>query len=152
VGLLIDAGYEYMGNSMADDIPHYWVTNFQSQRNILALPYYYHFDDLFFLMFPAPGMGSGLENPMVLFQNWMQDFDATYKRGRQFTMIVHPYLIGWANRLEILENMFLHIRSFPAVWNPTGSESAQYWKERYPTSSSLNLRESIWKDYPGSLS
>jgi peptidoglycan/xylan/chitin deacetylase (PgdA/CDA1 family) len=152
VELLIDAGYEYMGNSMADDIPHYWVTDFHSQRNILALPYYYHFDDLFFLTFPAPGMGTGIENPMVLFQNWRQEFDATYQRGRQFTMIVHPHLIGWANRLEMLENMFLHIRNFPAVWNPTGSECAQYWKERYPASSSLNLRESIWKDYPGSLS
>jgi peptidoglycan/xylan/chitin deacetylase (PgdA/CDA1 family) len=152
LNLLIDAGYEYLGNGMADDIPHYWVTDFKTQRNILTLPYYYHFDDQFFLMFPAPGMGSGLENPMTLFQNWRQEFDATYRRRRYFTMVVHPYLIGWGNRLEMLENMILHIKDFPRVWNPTGSECAQYWKERYPASSSLKLKESIWKDYPGSLS
>jgi peptidoglycan/xylan/chitin deacetylase (PgdA/CDA1 family) len=28
--LLIDAGYEYMGNGLADDVPHYWVTDFAS--------------------------------------------------------------------------------------------------------------------------
>jgi peptidoglycan/xylan/chitin deacetylase (PgdA/CDA1 family) len=150
--LLIDAGYKYMGNGMADDIPYYWVTGFQSRRNILALPYYYHFDDLFFLMFPSPGKGSGLENPRSLFENWRQEFDASYQRGRYFSMVVHPYLIGWGNHLEILENILYHIRSFPSVWNPTAGGCARYWKERYPASSYLKLKESIWKDYPGSLS
>jgi len=152
VDLLIDTGYEYLGNGMADDIPHYWVTDFQTRRNILTLPYYYHFNDLFFLMFPSPGMGTGLENPMTLFQNWMREFDGSYRRGRQFTMVVHPYLIGWGNRLEILENILHYINGFPNVWNATGSEIARYWKERYPSSSALKLEESIWEDYPGSLS
>jgi len=152
VDLLIDAGYEYLGNGMADDIPHYWVTDFDTRRNILTLPYYYHFDDLFFLRFPAPGMGSGIENPMALFQNWRQEFDASYQRGRYFTMVVHPYLIGWGHRLAMLENMILHIKGFPGVWNPTGSECVRYWKAKYPASSFLKLEKSIWKDYPGSLS
>jgi peptidoglycan-N-acetylglucosamine deacetylase len=38
--LLIEAGYAYMGNGLADDIPHYWVTDFTSRRAILTLPYY----------------------------------------------------------------------------------------------------------------
>jgi peptidoglycan/xylan/chitin deacetylase (PgdA/CDA1 family) len=46
--LLVEAGYAYMGNSLADDIPHYWVTDFASRRAILTLPYNYHFDDQFF--------------------------------------------------------------------------------------------------------
>lgn len=150
--LLIEAGYEYMGNGMADDIPHYWVADFHARRNILTLPYYYHFDDLFFLMFPPAGKGSGLENPMTLFENWKQEFDAQYQRGRYFSMTVHPFLIGWGNHLEVLENMIVHFKSLPAVWNPTGSQCARYWKNRYPASSYLKLEESIWKDYPGSLS
>ena len=152
VDLLIDTGYEYLGNGMADDIPHYWVTDFETRRSILTLPYYYHYNDLFFLMFPSPGMGTGLENPKTLFLNWKQEFEASYRRGRQFTMVVHPYLIGWGNRLEIFENILHHITGFPNTWNATGSEIARYWKEKYPSSSTLNLKESIWKDYPGSLS
>ena len=53
-----------MGNGLADDIPHYWVTDFASRRAILTLPYYYHFDDQFFLMFPRKG--TGLEHPDAL--------------------------------------------------------------------------------------
>ena len=30
--LLIDAGYAYFGNGLADDIPHYWVTDFAHRR------------------------------------------------------------------------------------------------------------------------
>ena len=56
--LLIEAGFAYMGNGLADDIPHYWVTDFASRRAILTLPYYYHFDDQFFCMFPRAGTGS----------------------------------------------------------------------------------------------
>ncbi|MBU2410025.1 MAG: polysaccharide deacetylase family protein, partial [Gammaproteobacteria bacterium] len=65
--LLVDEGYSYMGNSLADDIPHYWVVDFASRKNILALPYYYHFDDQFFMMYPS--RGSGLENPDFLDRN-----------------------------------------------------------------------------------
>ena len=85
--LLIEAGYAYMGNGLADDIPHYWVTDFASWRAILTLPYYYHFDDQFFSMFLQ---GTGLENSDMLFRNWRAELDAQYKRGRFFTMTLHP--------------------------------------------------------------
>ena len=54
-------GYVYLGNGLADDIPHYWISDFASRRALLTLPYYYHFDDQFFLMFPRKG--TGLEHP-----------------------------------------------------------------------------------------
>jgi peptidoglycan-N-acetylglucosamine deacetylase len=118
----------------------------------LALPYYYHFDDLFFLTFPAQGTGTNLENPRTLFNNWQMELQAAYRRGRQFTMVVHPYLIGWGHRLEYLERILELISGYPEVWIPTGLECAKYWKEKYPASSCLKLQGKIWKDYPGSLS
>ncbi len=63
IDLLIDAGYQYMGNGLADDVPHYWVTDFAARRAILTLPYYYHFDDQWFLSFPRKG--TGLDTPMI---------------------------------------------------------------------------------------
>ena len=44
IDLLLEAGYVYLGNGLADDIPHYWVSNFASRRALLTLPYYYHFE------------------------------------------------------------------------------------------------------------
>jgi peptidoglycan/xylan/chitin deacetylase (PgdA/CDA1 family) len=148
--LLIEAGYSYMGNGLADDIPHYWVTDFASRRAILTLPYYYHFDDQFFLMFPR--RGTGLEHPDALFRNWQAEFEAQYRRGRHFHMTLHPQHIGWCNRLQLLDDFFAHLRSFPDLWNPTGEECARYWLQTYPASSYLKLEPSIWQDYPGSLS
>jgi peptidoglycan/xylan/chitin deacetylase (PgdA/CDA1 family) len=150
MGLLIEAGYTYMGNGLADDIPHYWVTDFASRQAILTMPYYYHFDDQFFLMFPRKG--TGLEYPDALFRNWTTEFDAQYKRGRHFSMTLHPQHIGWCNRLQLLEDFLAYIRGFPDLWNPTGQECAAYWLEAYPASSHLRLEPSIWQDYPGSLS
>ncbi len=148
--LLIEAGYLWFGNGLADDIPHYWVTDFDRKRAILTLPYYYHFDDQFFLMFPAKG--TGLENADSLFRNWRAEFDAQYRRGRHFGMTLHPQGSGWAHRLERLDQFFDHMRGFPGLWNPTGSECARYWEATYPKSTHLKLEPSIWTDYPGSLS
>jgi len=120
--LLLDAGYAYMGNGLADDIPHYWVTDFASRRALLTLPYYYHFDDQFFLMFPRKG--TGLEHPDALSRNWKAEFDAQYKRGRHFHMTLHPRHIGWCNRLQLLDEFLSYLRGFPGLWNPTGEERA----------------------------
>ena len=127
--LLIDAGYEYMGNGLADDVPHYWVTDFAARRAMLTLPYYYHFDDQWFLLFPRKG--TGLEHADDLFRNWRAEFDAQYRRGRQFSMVLHPGAVGWCNRLQLLEDFLTHLRSFPGVWNPT-SACARYWQATYP--------------------
>src|ERR1700730_3796464 len=95
VDLLLEAGYLYLGNGLADDIPHYWVSDFASRRTLLTLPYYYHFDDQFFLMFPRKA--TGLEHPDALLRNWRGEFAAQYRRGRYFHMTLHPQHIGWAH-------------------------------------------------------
>jgi peptidoglycan/xylan/chitin deacetylase (PgdA/CDA1 family) len=152
IDLLINAGYTYMGNGLADDIPYYWVTDVQTARAMLTLPYYYHFNDQYFLMFPPPGLGSGLENPKPFLTNCTLEFDAQYRRGRYFSMVVHPHIIGFGHRMRLLEALFSHMRDFPGLWNPTATQCAQYWQAQYPASATLHLEPSIWQDYPGSLS
>jgi len=148
--LLIEAGYGYMGNGLSDDIPHYWVTDFDAKRAILTLPYFYHFDDQFFLMFPKKG--TGLEHADTLLANWNAEFDAQYRRGRYFNMTLHPYAVGWCNRLKLLEDFYVRIGDRPGIWNPTAGEAARYWQKTYPQKTALKLEPSVWTDYPGSLS
>jgi peptidoglycan/xylan/chitin deacetylase (PgdA/CDA1 family) len=148
--LLIETGYAYFGNGLADDIPHYWVTDFASRRALLTLPYYYHFDDQFFCMFPVAG--TGLDNPDMLVRNWRAELDAQYRRGRFFTMTLHPQHSGWCHRMGLLEDFLDYMTSLPDLWNPTGRECARYWTATYPAATHLRLEPSIWQDYPGSLS
>ncbi len=116
IDLLLEAGYVYLGNGLADDIPHYSVSDFASRRALLTLPYYYHFDDQFFLMFPRKG--TGLEHPDALLRNWRGEFAAQYKRGRYFHMTLHPQHIGWSNRLLMLDEFLAELREYPSPVEP----------------------------------
>lgn len=148
--LLLEEGYTYFGNCPADDAPHYSVADFATASAILAMPYYYHFDDQFFMLFPR--RGSGLENPDILFRNWRAEFVAQHKRGRFFNMTLHPQNAGWCNRLYLLDEFLGFVRSQPDVWNALSRDCADYWISKYPPATHLKLQPSIWKDYPGSLS
>ena len=150
IDLLAESHYRYFAPGLADDIPYYWVADFESRKNILAMPYYYHFDDQFFLMFPS--RGTGLEHADALYANWMAEFDAQYDRGRCFSMVLHPHAIAWCNRQRQLERFFEHLAARTDVWNPTADECASYWLGRFPEREYLKLAPSIWEDHPGSLS
>jgi peptidoglycan/xylan/chitin deacetylase (PgdA/CDA1 family) len=152
MALLDEAGYSYFGNGLADDIPYYWIYDFEKRKNVLTLPYYYHFDDQWFISFPGVGAAVGSENPAALYTNWRREFDASYRRGRCFSMVIHPCLIQCTYGLEVLERFFIHMTAFPGIWCATGAEIADHWQATYPAATHLNLTESIWQDYSGSLS
>jgi len=157
IGFLIDAGYDYLGNSQADDIPHYWVDDYPARRAILALPYCYHHDDQYFIEYPPVWHGgNNLERVETLLRNWRGEFEAmrgTIEQpgfGRCFTMVVHPWLNGWGQRLDAFEQMLALSHNGPPVWNPTAGECARYWTGAYPAATALKLAPSIWQDHPGS--
>lgn len=150
MSLLVEDGYRYMGNSLADDAPHYWVYDPSGPKSILCMPYYYHFDDQFFLLFPA--RGSGLEHADSLARNWRAEMDAQHKRGRSFSMVLHPYAIGWGHRLKMLDAFLAHVRSLPGIWNATALKCATHWLAEYPPERTLRIAPSIWTDHADSLS
>lgn len=145
--LLIDAGYAYFGNGLADDVPHHWVTDAAARRSILTMPYYYHYDDQFFLLFPSKG--TGLEHADSLFRNWRAEFAAQYRRGRHFHMTLHPYASGFGHRMRLLETFLHTVSGCEGVWNVTASEAIAHWRNIDPVP---RLEPTIWRDYPGSLS
>jgi len=150
MSLLLEQGYTYMGNSPADDIPHYWVTAPETPAAILAMPYYYHFDDQFFLLFPAEG--TGLEHADSLARNWRAEMAAQHRRGRSFVMVVRPYTITWFHRMKALGDFLDYVKTLDRVWNATALQCAEHWIKQYPQEKTLQLKPSIWKDYADSLS
>jgi peptidoglycan/xylan/chitin deacetylase (PgdA/CDA1 family) len=138
VDLLMERGYRYMGNSLADDAPHYWVTDVARRRALLALPYHYLLDDQYFCMFP-PDRGTGMETSDQLARNWRAEFEAQYRRGRFFSMVMHPAHVAWSNRMLLLNEFLAHMTTFPDLWVATGAECARYWQERYPVATHLKL-------------
>jgi peptidoglycan/xylan/chitin deacetylase (PgdA/CDA1 family) len=150
VRLAKECGFTYYGNGLSDDAPHYWVTDFDSCSTLITLPYYYHFDDRFFLMFPDEG--TGLERPAALLRNWRAEFSAQYRRGRYFNMTVSPFRSAWAHRLDNLATFLGEVARLPGVWFASGNDVATHWLAAHPAQTSLKLQPSIWMDYEGSLS
>ncbi|QFG37585.1 peptidoglycan/xylan/chitin deacetylase (PgdA/CDA1 family) [Paracoccus pantotrophus] len=149
-GLLRERGYRYIGNGLADDAPYWWVSDFDRHQALLALPYYYHFDDTFFLMFPREG--TGLERPQALLRGWRAELRAQYRRGRYFNICVSPARSGWGHRFDNLATFLRETMALPGIWAATGAEIADYWHLHYPAETTLKLAPSIWRDYADSLS
>lgn len=148
--LLLEEGFKYFGNGLADDIPYYWVLDFETRKNILSLPYYYHFDDQFFIQFPA--RGTFTENTDAFMTNLKCEFEASYKRGRQFFMTLHPYLIQTGIRFEKLEKFFDQMMLAPDLWVAPSIEIAEWWSQNYPAQTVLqDLKPSIWRELPNTM-
>ena len=150
LSLLIDGGYRYMGPGLADDAPHYCCPDYASRRTIVALPYYYHYDDQFFSMFPQ--QGSGLETTDMMARNWRAELAAQYRRGRCFALYLNPRFIGWCNRMQLLDEFLDELAALPRLWNPTGRECTDHWLATYPPATHFKLEPSVWKDYSDSAS
>lgn len=150
IDLLAESDYLYFCPGLADDAPYYWVADFETRRTVLALPYYFHFDDQFFLMFPSKG--TGLEHMDALYANWVAEFEAQHARGRCFSMVLHPHAIAWCNRNRKLARFAERLAGHADLWNPTGADCARYWLKRFPESACLKLAPSVWQDHDGSLS
>ncbi len=145
--LLIEARFAWHGNGLADDVPHHWVVDAAAKKSILTMPYYYHYDDQWFLLFPTKG--TGLEHADSLFRNWRAEFAAQYRRGRHFHMTLHPYAVGFGHRIRLLETFLQFAVGHTGVWNATASEVVAHWRTLEPAP---RLEPAIWRDYPGSLS
>lgn len=147
IDLLIAAGYRYYGNGLADDAPYWTAADFPSGRKLATMPYYYHFDDQYFCMFPMKG--TGLENVDMFVRNLRWEFEAQYRRGRHFHMTLHPQHMGYMHRLRMLDDFLAWMKAHAGLWNPTAERCIAHWSAAYPE---LNLEPSIWQDHPGSLS
>jgi len=150
IDLAIEQGFLYVGNGLADDLPYYWVTDPAGPRSLLTLPYYYHLDDTYFLMFPHEG--TGLERPAPLLRNWRAEFAAQYRRGRYFPMTVSPARSGWGHRFTMLETFLREVTTMPDVFAASSREIAAHWAAHFPAVSTLKLQTSIWRDHADSLS
>jgi hypothetical protein len=116
IQLLIDGGYEYLGNGMADDIPHYGVVDIHTKRHILTLPYYYHFDDLFS---HVSGLKWAVDLRMLRRSSKTRDRSSKLRIGGDVSLWLYP-ISSHRHCIEMFERFLLHIKGFLAM-EPKGA-------------------------------
>ncbi|WP_279060138.1 polysaccharide deacetylase family protein [Bilophila wadsworthia] len=139
--LLLEAGCGYFGNSMADDIPHYWITDYDRRHTLLMLPYYYAMDTQFFMFFPGVGKGSGLVQTRALWENWAAELEGVRAWGRQSTFVIQPYLMQFGAARAVLDRLMRAVTGDPDRWSATSGACAAYWKQAYPADRTLRFEK-----------
>ena len=131
---------------MADDIPHYWITDYDRRRTLLMLPYYYAMDTQFFMFFPGVGKGSGLVQTRALWENWAAELEGVRAWGRQSTFVIQPYLMQFGAARAVLDRLMRAITGDPGLWCVTSGTCAAYWKQAYPAYRTLRFEKAAWLD------
>ena len=129
--ILIDTGFRYIANGIADDIPYQWVVEGGS-RNLTVIPFDWALVDATFFFTLSSISGKTLWPPSEILGLWNEEFDARYKLGRYHNLTCHPFCMGRAHRLFVLERHIEYIRSHPDVWIAPCIDIVNYWEKAYP--------------------
>lgn len=111
--LLLETDCGYSGSSIADNIPHYWITDYDRRHTLLMLPYYYAMDTRFFMFFPGVGKGSGLVQTWALWENWATELEGVRARGGQSTFAIQPYLMQLRAARTVLDRLMRTVMGVP---------------------------------------
>jgi hypothetical protein len=99
---------------MGDDAP-YLVTA-SDGRELVEFPGHWSLDDAPFMIFnPAVNRTNVTASPAQPYDVWESAFDELFECGRAFMRPMHPWIIGRAGRLKMLERLLDHMRERPGV-------------------------------------
>src|SRR6185503_5208346 len=73
--------------------------------------------------------GNVIADPARVFDLWSREFAGIYRENGCFVLTCHPFVIGRASRIMLLEELVAYIRGFPGVWFTTGEAIAR-WHEK----------------------
>lgn len=129
--LLEELGFVYDSSLMGDDVPYRPRVPYTGQlRDFVELPLCWELGDgPFFMINLSPRM-SGFCTPAHVFEIWSGEFDAAYRKGGYFELLVHPQIIGRQPRIDMLEMLIKHIGGHRGVWWTNHLELAEEWKRQ----------------------
>lgn len=119
--LLKEAGYQYVMDWPADDQPFWMRTR---SGPILSVPYSIEVND-------SPSMVFRQESAMSFERMMIDQFDEMFLQSAKwplvFTIVIHPFIMGYPFRLRALRRALTHILSYrDHLWLTTPGEIAKY--------------------------
>lgn len=123
IKLLADRGFVY-DSTMMDGINPYFHSVEGNPEAIVEIPWHWSLDDAIYALFSIKSPRAMMTNDHI-FQIWADEFQAIYKAGGTYDLVMHPQVIGRPSRLELLRRIIAYIQSFPDVWFCRGIELAE---------------------------
>lgn len=128
--LLVEYSLLYDSTMMGSDIPY--ITEIGSQK-IVELPIKWLLDDWVYFgfnYFPPLEYQSGISSSRKVYEIWFDEFEAVYKEGLYFMLVMHPQLMGVPSRAAMLERLIQHMKYKGDVWFATPLEISQFWLDK----------------------
>jgi peptidoglycan/xylan/chitin deacetylase (PgdA/CDA1 family) len=121
-GLLRAHGFRYDSSLMGDDVPYDLET---PDGPLTEVPVHWLLDDapLFRHVY---GATNAIADPARVFQLWSREFAGMHAEGGCFVLTCHPYIIGRASRIALVEELVAYMRGFRGVWFTTGGDVARW--------------------------
>lgn len=128
VALAAEAGFDYVADAYADDLPYWHRTGGRDQ---LIVPYTLDCNDMRFAT--AQGFNSGDQ----FFAYLRDSFDALYAEGhagapKMLSVGLHCRLAGRPGRIMALRRFLDHVAAHSGVWIARRIDIARHWHDRHP--------------------
>lgn len=114
---------------------------------LTQIPVQWQIDDAIYFKFFGGGVDKWPPLPARQVEDsWRDEFEAGRDYGQLFTLTVHPWISGRAQRVAMLERLLTHITAQTDVWTATAAEFAAWHdssenRGRFAASSDLSALE-----------
>ncbi len=81
-------------------------------------------DTIYFRFTGGPRDRGHPANPDAVLASWLEEFEGMREFGGLFTLTIHPWVSGRAQRIRLLRRLFDHIKAARDVWWTTAAELA----------------------------
>lgn len=113
--LLLEYGFGYSSNFFDDDSSYLHRVDGR-ETDLVEFPFAWVLDDAPFFNYSITLPGRTMQSPSAVLEAWRAEFNLLYAEDRQFTLAMHPQIIGRPSRLCVLEQLIQHIQEHPEVW------------------------------------
>jgi peptidoglycan/xylan/chitin deacetylase (PgdA/CDA1 family) len=114
---------------------------------MVEIPVQWALDDAIFFKFEGGGRDKWpYQSGQAVLQDWIGEWQALHRFGGLFTLTVHDWISGRAQRIALLEKLLDTITSAPGSWIATAEEIAAYH-----TSSTNVGKHAVSPDLPAAI-
>jgi allantoinase len=118
---LLDNGCRYVGDWVNDDQPYLMDVD---GRNLISIPYSFELNDSAFFWRNKQSVPEFERMVRDTLEVLLAEGETS---GRVMCISLHPFIIGQAHRIGVLDRCLSHILSCDGVWAATGSEIMEAW-------------------------
>lgn len=113
--LLHEHAFSYSSNFFDDDAPYLHMREGRLS-DLVEFPFAWVLDDAPFFLYSVSLPGRTMHPPSAVLEAWQDEFSGLYAEDLQFTLAMHPQIIGRPSRIAMLERFIRFVRAHPNVW------------------------------------